>query len=254
MTDTPTSPPAGWYPATDGSGATWWWDGQRWAEPPAQLQPRQPPAPSPATISGIAKVATATQVLLLVYGLTSLLTIGVELFGITAVTAFLNGQTLSTDMLDTYDQSSSVITILSVIVLIAAGVLWVIWQYRAAKTVIGLTRRTPGWHAGSWFIPIVSLWFPYQNISDLWRAVGRARPSWLGIWWFLWLASNLVIQLSTRVYLAAEELEQYRLAMGLSIAGEIFLLAAVPLAWLVVRGITQGVAQRTAAPEQSPAV
>ena len=248
MTSIPTPPPAGWYPATDGSGATWWWDGTRWA------QPQQSTGQGPVATSAIAKLATVTQVLLLVYGVTSVLTIGVELFGITAATAFLDGQATSTDMLDMYDVSTSAISILSTLALIAAGVLWAIWQYRTAKAVVGLTRRGPGWHAGSWFVPIVSLWFPYQNISDLWQAVGRARPSWLGIWWFLWLASNLVIQLSSRVYLAAEDLEQFRLAMGLSIAGEVFLLAALPFAWLIVRGITQGILERPSVPAQSPVV
>ena len=175
----------------------------------------------------------------------SVATIGIETFGISAATGYLNGDNSAIDMIDMYDQSTFVVTILSALFLVATGVLWVIWQYRAAKQVTGRTRRSAGWHAGSWFVPIISLLFPYQNISDLWRAVERTRPSWQIIWWLLWVVSNVFIQLSSRIYTTAEDLEQFRVAMWMSIAGEILLLAAAPLAWLIIRGITQGILQRS---------
>jgi hypothetical protein len=245
MTNTPTPPPAGWYPAPDGSSATWWWDGARWT------QPHHQPSQQPATTNGIAKLAIATQVLLIVCGVMSIATIGIETFGISAVTGFLNGHDSAIDMINMYDQSTVVVSILSSLLLVAAGVLWVIWQYRAAKQVTGRTRRSAGWHAGSWFVPIISFWFPYQNISDLWRAVGRTRPSWQIIWWLLWVVSNVFIQLSGRIYATAGDLEQFRIAMWMSIVGEILLLAAAPFAWLIIRGITQGILRRSSVPVPS---
>ncbi|GAA1768322.1 DUF4328 domain-containing protein [Agromyces humatus] len=242
MTNTPTPPSAGWHPAPDGSSAT---DGARWT------QPHHEPSQQPATANAIAKLAMATQVLLIVCGVLSVTTIGIETFGISAVTGYLNDHNLAIDVFDVYDQSTLVVTILSAVSLIATSVLWVIWQYRAAKQVTGRTRRSPGWHAGSWFVPIIMFWFPYQNISDLWRAGGRTRPSWLIIWWLLYVVSNFVIQQSSRIYTAAEDLEQLRTAMWMSIAGEILLLAAAPLAWLIIRGITQGILQRSSGPVHS---
>jgi hypothetical protein len=82
---------------------------------------------------------------------------------------------------------------------------------------------------------------PYENISDLWRAVGRSRPWWQILWWLLWILSNLVIQISARLYLSAEDLEQLRVAMWTSLIGETLLLGAAVLAWFIVRGITQGI-------------
>ncbi len=99
-------------------------------------------------------------------------------------------------------------------------------------------------------MPIISAWFPYQNISDLWRAVGRSRPGWQIVWWLCWLLSNSMIQVSTRLYLSAETLEQFQIAMSVSIAGEVLLLAAAALASLVVRGITRGIT-RPSAPQPS---
>ena len=204
------------------------------------------------TTHAIAKLAMATQVLLIACGVMSVATIGIETFGISAATAFLTGDNSAIGMLDVYDQSTFVVSILSSLSLIATGVLWVIWQYRVAKQVTGRTRRSAGWHAGSWFVPIIAFWFPYQNISDLWRAVGRTRPSWQSIWWLLWVVSNVLIGQSTRISVAAEDLEQFRVAMSMSIAGEVLLLAAAPLAWLIIRGITQGILQRPAVPVPSP--
>lgn len=241
MTDTPTPTPAGWYPAPDGSPAKWWWDGTQWVQP-------QSTGPDPTATSAIARLATATQVLLIVYGVVTVATVGVETFGISASTSFLDGNDADIAPLELYDQLTAVVSILSSAAAIATGVLWAIWQYRVAKQVVGLTRRTPGWHAGSWFIPVVSLWFPYENISDLWRAIGRTRPSWQIVWWLLWIASNGVVQASSRLYLAAEDLEGIRVAMWLSLAGAILVLAAAPFALLILRGITRGITERSSAP------
>jgi hypothetical protein len=248
MTDAPVPTPAGWYPAPDGSSTRWWWDGTRW------IQPQQPVSPSVPASNAIAKLAVATQILVIVYGVVTVGTILNETMGIFAATSFLDGNEAAIDSLDAYDRGTSVVSILSSLSLIAAGVLWVIWQYRVAKQVAGLTRRSAGWHAGSWFIPIISLWYPYENISDLWRAVGRTRPAWQILWWLLWIASNAAIQISTRVYLAAEDIEQFRVAMWTSLAGAILILAAVPFALLIIRGITKAIVQPTVAPADSPSV
>ncbi len=48
-------------------------------------------------------------------------------------------------------------------------VLVLIWQYRAATTarLCNLpAARSPGLGVGSWFIPVVNFWFPYQALRD----------------------------------------------------------------------------------------
>ncbi|MGX5697883.1 DUF4328 domain-containing protein [Agromyces soli] len=239
-TPPPAAPPAGWYPAPDGSQTNWWWDGASWMHPP---QPPQSSKASPA----VAGLALATQILVIACAAVSLVTVGTEALGISGASWALDGQAFAVDLLNMYDQSTIATTIVSMLTSLAAGVLWLIWQFRVAKYVDG-TRRSAGWHIGSWFIPVVSFWFPYQNVSDLWRAVGRARPSWLIIWWLLFMGGNVVVGISGRIYYQAEDLELLRVAMWVSIAGELLLAAAAPLAVLVVRGITHGVLQGPADP------
>ena len=74
------------------------------------------------TTDAIAKLAMATQVLLIVCGVMSVATIGIETFGISAVTGFLAGDNGAIGMLDVYDQSTFVVSILSSLSLITAGV------------------------------------------------------------------------------------------------------------------------------------
>ena len=60
-------------------------------------------------------------------------------------------------------------------------------------------RFTPGWAVGWWFVPIASLWMPFQTVRELWKASDPARDSlgwrsirtWrlLGWWWACWIAS-----------------------------------------------------------------
>jgi Domain of unknown function (DUF4328) len=236
---TPTSPPAGWYPAPNGLSASWWWDGARWTPPGSQL------GWQPATTTRLAKLAVATEALLIVCALMSLLTIAVETFGISSITVYLNGYTSAVGLLEFYDWMTLAATALSAIALLATAVLWLLWQYRAAKQLSGETRSSPGWHVGSWLVPIISWWVPYQNVSDLWRAVGRSRPTWQILWWLCWLIGNLALPIAGSIYASAQDLERLRIGMFVTTASQILLIIAASLAWLIVRGITQGAIRRS---------
>ena len=271
MSDSLVPPPAGWYPAPNGSGEQWWWDGTAWAQPqPAQpAQPAEPEQPvqaqpwqqqpsqqpwqqqasqqpwqqqqaQPRNTETIRRLSMATQILLWVSAGFSLITIFVEFFGLSVINGYLNDLFLPEGNMVGYAGLSSLVAILAVLVLIATGICWVIWQFQVAQQVAGLTRRTPGWHIGSWFIPVVSFWFPYQNISDLWKAVRRPQPSWQLAWWLLWLGGGIVSQISSRIVMDSYTVESWRVAMYSSIGAEVLTLAAVPFACLILRGITDG--------------
>lgn len=234
-----TSPPAGWYPAPDRSSASWWWDGVRWAPPGHQF------GGQPATTMRLAKLAVATEALLIVCGVMSVVTIGVQTFGISSITVYMNGYDSVIGLLESFDWMTVAATIVSAMALLATAVLWLLWQYRAAKQFSGETRRSPGWHVGSWLVPIISWWFPYQDVSDLWRAVGRSRPKWQILWWLCWLVGNVALQISGSIYTSAQNLEQLRISMSVTIASQVLLIIAASLAWLIVHGITQGAIRRS---------
>ena len=65
-------------------------------------------------------------------------------------------------------------------------VLFIIWQFRAAKNNEALDRPGarfgPGWSIGAWFIPLANLVIPVLIMQDLWRgatpSVPRGDPRW----------------------------------------------------------------------------
>jgi uncharacterized protein DUF4328 len=71
------------------------------------------------------------------------------------------------------------------------AVLFVVWFRRArinAERHGYRQRRARGWTFWGWFVPIVSLWFPFQLMGDIWRAglpaERRGRTAWLpALWW-----------------------------------------------------------------------
>lgn len=239
MTTTPSPPAAGWYPAPDGSADPWWWDGAQWVAPRAHHPTQWTVMRAPV------RLARVTQLLLIACGVFSILTIGVDLFGIVAAESFLGGNGAAYDLLLTFDAMSPLIAVLSVVVLLATAVLWAVWQYHAAKAVPGETRRSPGWHAASWFIPFITYWFPYQNVSDLTRTVGRSRPRWLPVWWSLWIGSAVGFSVASGITTyTGQTLEMLTAGLWVDLTAEMLRLAAVPLAVLVVRTITQGLLAR----------
>ena len=93
------------------------------------------------------------------------------------------------------------------------GVTWVLifgacafaalrWIYLANANAHALGAEgmqfTPGWAVGWYFVPIASLWKPYQAMKEIWQA-SAAGTDWRGVrvprllpwWWACWLISTL---------------------------------------------------------------
>jgi len=79
------------------------------------------------------------------------------------------------------------------------GIMFVVWFRRArinAERSGWRQRRARGWTFWGWLLPIVSLWFPFQLMADIWRAGlpadQRRRTAWLpALWWTTWLLSGI---------------------------------------------------------------
>ncbi|KJK44026.1 hypothetical protein UK23_30965 [Lentzea aerocolonigenes] len=61
------------------------------------------------------------------------------------------------------------------LLLLAAGIVFILWTYNARVNAERLTyaaehRRSRTWVWLSWFVPFVNFWFPKQVIDDIWRA------------------------------------------------------------------------------------
>lgn len=86
----------------------------------------------------------------------------------------------------------------------AAGVVFLVWLWRARHNAEQLSpaphRRSRGWVIGSWVCPVVNLWFPYQIVTDVWKAsrpddralIGLSGRRLLRWWWACWLPADTI--------------------------------------------------------------
>jgi len=149
------------------------------------------------------------------------------------------------------DQVSTTGGLLYLAALLATAVVFLVWLWRARQNAVWIHRAehrlTRGWVTGSWFVPVINLWFPYQVVDDIHRASDPAAPYEAGSttqlrgsrlvagWWIAWIASNLIVAVATfaldPTMTTAEGFQQYALISTVSTALEC--LAGVLLIQLV---------------------
>ncbi|MCK6547175.1 DUF4328 domain-containing protein [Myxococcota bacterium] len=98
---------------------------------------------------------------------------------------------------------------LQIAVYVVTVVLWCLWTHRAASNVRVWARDleyTPGWAVGWYFIPFANLIKPLHAMREIYNASDRERTSYLAAdvpmltgWWGLWVANNLIGNLSARL-------------------------------------------------------
>jgi len=146
------------------------------------------------------------------------------------------------------------VSIFTLIVLIVTVIVFLIWQHRAYKNLppLGLPRPdfSSGWVVGSWFVPFLNLFRPYQIMKYI---RDKSDPGTVNLeigyydtggnftlkaWWGFWIASNIVDNLSTRIYWRADKLEDHVAAGWAGIFGSGLTLVAACLAIAVAPDIT----------------
>ena len=260
--------PPGWYPDPAGGPGQRWWDGYAWSEAVVLPQQAPPPpwtgAPAPqgppiqpapwAVASqrldahytsglvqselGLAGVARISLSVPAVVGLLNLVLLRTESSRLL---------TLGQDFKIIWDDTQRGITpptftnetispwfYLLGLVAIAAIVVTLIWQHRAASAARALgfpTTHSPGWGVGSWFVPVINFWFPYQAIRDCLPPDDPNRAHILQ-WWLAYMVGGLA---GAAAFIAA--FFSSGVAVALSIPAAALWLAVLAFAPRVVTSI-----------------
>lgn len=129
------------------------------------------------------------------------------------------------------------------------AILFLVWIHRAHRNLPSLgvegLKYSPGWAVGGFFVPILSLFRPFQVVTEIWKAsdptVGlddstawqNARTSPMVIsWWLLFIISGLVGWTIFRLSLRAESLEEMLTASWLYL---LINIVEIPAAILVIK-------------------
>jgi hypothetical protein len=88
------------------------------------------------------------------------------------------------------------------------------WIYRASTNAHAISDEmtiSPGWAVGSYFVPILNLFRPYQAMREIWLASnfrgnwhGEPSPGLLIAWWALWIGTNILGYVSMQMSMRSE--------------------------------------------------
>jgi uncharacterized membrane protein YedE/YeeE len=133
---------------------------------------------------------------------------------------------------------------------VAIVVLFIVWQFRAAKNNEALDRTGarfgPGWSIGAWFLPIADLVIPVMIVQDLWRGATpttpRGDPRWrqatgsvlVAVWWAACLLSLVRFAASNAGLHDRGSLDDIELSNVVALVGVVAIAVAAILAAFVV--------------------
>jgi hypothetical protein len=146
------------------------------------------------------------------------------------------------------DMREQIIGVIYLIVYIVSTVTFIQWFRRAYFNLhlrVDNLLHPEGWAAGSWFVPIISLFRPYQIMKELYEESSELlekkgmndndlSTSYLGWWWALWIFSSVVGQFVFRYTMSAESIDELIFSTTSSMFQNIL---NIPLALLAIKVI-----------------
>jgi hypothetical protein len=160
-----------------------------------------------------------------------------------------NGGEISTETATANDTREQIIGIIYLIVYIISAVTFIQWFRRGYFNLhlrVNHLSQTEGWAAGSWFVPIVSLYRPYQIMKELYQETRELlvkkglsinenfSTGFLGWWWTLWIINNAIGQFVFRYSMKAESIDELTISTVASMIGNV---VGIPLALITVKVI-----------------
>lgn len=141
-------------------------------------------------------------------------------------------------------------------IIVAAYIVTCLWLYRSRTLAEAFQphyhhQRGPIWAWLGWWVPVVSLWFPYQVVRDVRRATAPRPVTGIGWWWATWLVFFWFSRTADRVSVRSTP-EATEMASNVLVPYEVVATVGGVVAlvlWIrIVRAITAAQHERLAAP------
>jgi len=156
--------------------------------PPAPAQPYgprralEPPSLRYAhrSFRSVNGLGTAVSILICLVALAQAVLAASEWYTYKVVKDYVEGPVKDPDRLDRADEVVVLAVGGWVLALLAAGVVFIVWLWRARGNAelfcFGQHQRGRGWVIGGWFCPVVNFWFPKQIVDDVIAASDPRTP------------------------------------------------------------------------------
>jgi Domain of unknown function (DUF4328)/Protein of unknown function (DUF2510) len=215
-------PPAGWYPDPNDPDRSRYWNGSAWTAYTGPLEGDQdrPPPPKPFSDTGAAAADAAREppkplhaTAWWAYSVLAFSVMANALYTVLAliyagkVQTQIDVHSLTLQQAEDAENAFNVGGTIWLISLVAGGIGFLVWWYRAYSNLPALTghsrRFGRGWSIGAWFVPILSLWRPKQIGNDIWRGgdpEARGNERWTSLpvsplvhwWWAIYILGGFI--------------------------------------------------------------
>jgi hypothetical protein len=147
---------------------------------------------------------------------------------------------------DTREQIIGIIYLITYVISVVTFIQWFRRAYYNLHLRVNNLSQTEGWAVGSWFVPIITLYRPYQIMKELYQETKELlvkrglninesfATSYVSSWWTLWIISNLIDQFVFRYTMKAESIDELTISTIGSIIGNV---VGIPLALITVKVI-----------------
>lgn len=160
----------------------------------------------------------------------------------------VNGGFISPVQATLNDLREQIIAILYLLASIVSAITFIQWFRRAYFNLhlhVDYLLHPEGWAAGSWFVPIVSFYRPYQIMKELYEEsiellekrgirIPDISVSYISIWWAFWILSSIFGQIILRITLKSNTVDDY---IFTTICSMIQNIVNIPLALLAIQVI-----------------
>jgi uncharacterized membrane protein len=160
-----------------------------------------------------------------------------------------DGIEISDEMLNNNDNREQLIGIIYTLVFIISSITFIQWFRRAYYNLNIRTNcnHSEGWASGSWFVPIISLYRPFQIMKELWTKTDNLIKEYkndylqksttiIGVWWTLWIISNYLGKYALKKVLKAETIQDF---INSTTADIVIAAIGIPLAFITIKMIKE---------------